>query len=383
MINDRDIDELLRKGEHDQSRLAKKIKEHLRKNIRKYILEEALVTGKGKKKVKVQIKSLELPEFKFGDNDNTGVGSSGGKGKKGGQKARGQPKPGDQPGQGEEGAGEGSTDHSIEAEVDIDLIVELAFKELGLPDIKESVPDNLMSTVMEFDQIRRSGPISMVDKRRTIMANMKRNAQKGSICIGGVQKCDLRFRTYEEREERSNKAVVIAMMDVSGSMGEEKKFLVRVSLWWIKKYLDKIYDSLAFEFIIHDTEAHIVDEEKFFKSSTGGGTAISSAFTKAVELIERDYDPCVWNIYSFHFSDGENFDNDNPKAINLLKKLLLYSRRVYYGQVGRPTGQSFVSTLEKAEINKDRLITAEIRDRDDVAGAIEKFLYKGGKKEDG
>jgi len=383
MITDRDIDELLMKGEHDQGRLDKKIKEHLKKNIKKYIMEEALVTGQGKKKIKIQIKSLELPEFKFGNNDNTGIGSSGGQGKSSGKKTQGQPKPGNQPGQGEEGAGEGASNHNIEAEVDIDLIVELAFKELGLPDIKDSLPDNLMSPTQEFDQIRRSGPISMVDKRRTIIANMKRNAKKGNICIGGVRKCDLRFRTYEEREERSNKAVIIAMMDVSGSMGEEKKFLVRVSLWWIKKYLDKIYDSLAFEFIIHDTEASVVDEEKFFKSSTGGGTAISSAFTKAVELIEKVYDPCVWNIYSFHYSDGENFDNDNPKAINLLKKLLVASRRVYYGQVGRPTGSSFLNILEKVDINKERLITAEIKDRDDVAGAIEKFLYKGGKKEDG
>ena len=377
MISDHILEELKRRGELDHNRLEKKIKEHLRNNIKKYILEEALITNKGKKKVKIKIKSLELPEFKFGDNENTGLGSGGGQGQ-GGKKIPGQPSPGDQPGQGEEGAGEGTTDHDIEAEVDIDMIVDLAFKELGLPDIEDSIPDNILAPSVEFDEIRKCGPIARIDRRRTLINNIKRNAQLGKAQVKDISRCDLRFKTFEERMEHSNKALILAMMDVSGSMGEDKKFLVRVTLWWIKRYLDRIYDGLAFEFIIHDTKASVVDEDKFFKSTTGGGTAISSAFEKGMELIDTKYDPCVWNIYAFQFTDGENQDSDNPKALDLLQEMMEVSRRVYYGQVGHPTGIHFLQYLERNLEEWKNFTAAEIKSKDDVAGAIEKFLKMRG-----
>ncbi len=383
MISDRTIDELKRRGELDKNRLDRKIREHLRHNIKKYILEEALITGKGNNKVKIKMKSLQLPEFRFGDNDNTGLGSGQGQGKGQGQgqKALGQPQPGDQPGQGEDGAGEGSADHAIEVEIDIDLIVDLAFKELGLPDIEDSIPDNMMAETLQFDEIRKCGPVARLDRRRTLINNIKRNAQLGTPGVGNIQRSDLRFKTFEEKLERSNKALILAMMDVSGSMGEDKKFLVRVTLWWIKRYLEKIYDGLAFEFIIHDTKAQVVNEEKFFKSSTGGGTAISSALALGLELLNTKYDPCAWNIYAFQFTDGENQDADNPKALDLLKNLMDISRRVYYGQVGHPTGLHFLQYLERNLDDWKNFTAAEIKGKDDVADAIEKFLHKKGRSD--
>ncbi len=375
MIDENTLKQLERRGERDKGRLDNKIKEHLRKNIKKYIMDEALITGDGKKKVKIQIKNLELPEFKFSNNDGGGVGGGGGgQGQPGPQS--GQPGgPGDSPGEGDE-AGEGSADHAIEAEVDIDQIVELAFQELGLPDIDDSIPDNLMSESLEFDEIRKCGPIARLDRRRTLIQNMKRNAQGNQIGVGGIRRCDLRFRSFEETMKRSNRALIISMMDVSGSMNDEKKFLVRVSLWWIKKYLEKIYEGLEFAFIIHDTEAEEVDEEKFFKASTGGGTALSSAMDIAIDLIEHRYDACTWNIYCFHYSDGENLDTDNPKALASLNELLMVVRRFYYGQVGTPTGSNFLDYLKKDGPKVHNLITAGIKNRDEVADAIERFLNR-------
>ena len=85
------------------------------------------------------------------------------------------------------------------------------------------------------------------------------------------------------------KAVVIYMMDVSGSMGDEQKEIVRIESFWINAWLKKHYKGLETRFIIHDAAAKEVDEDTFFKTSESGGTLISSAYKLTQEIIERDF----------------------------------------------------------------------------------------------
>ena len=46
-----------------------------------------------------------------------------------------------------------------------------------------------------------------------------------------------------------------------------------------------------------------------------------------------------WNIYAFHFSDGDNWGDDTPHCIELLQEKLLPQLNLFgYGQVESPYG---------------------------------------------
>ena len=110
------------------------------------------------------------------------------------------------------------------------------------------------------------------------------------------------------------------MMDVSGSMGDEQKEIVRIESFWIDAWLQKQYKGLESRYIIHDAVAREVDRETFFHTRESGGTMISSAYKLCSQLIDDHYPPDEWNIYPFHFSDGDNWSMDDTLlCVELLK----------------------------------------------------------------
>jgi uncharacterized sporulation protein YeaH/YhbH (DUF444 family) len=123
----------------------------------------------------------------------------------------------------------------------------------------------------------------------------------------------------EDVEYQSN-AVVLAMMDVSGSMGTLKKYLARSFFFWMLSFLKTIYKTVDIRFIAHTTEAKLVDEHEFFHKGESGGTHCYSAYDMACELIDREYPTERWNVYPFHFSDGEDWDVD--RTLRSLKSLM-------------------------------------------------------------
>src|SRR5690606_4920524 len=136
---------------------------------------------------------------------------------------------------------------------------------------------------------------------------------------------DLRFKTWEEKEQPHSNAVVIAMMDTSGSMGHFEKYVARSFFFWMTRFLRQKYENVEIVFIAHHTEAKIVTEEQFFNKGESGGTICSSAYRKAIELIHDRYPPAYYNIYPFHFSDGDNLTSDNERCVKLIHELLSLS----------------------------------------------------------
>ena len=67
-------------------------------------------------------------------------------------------------------------------------------------------------------------------------------------------------------------------MDVSGSMGDEQKEIVRIETFWLDTWLRHQYKGLECRYIIHDAVAREVDRETFFHTRESGGTMISSAY---------------------------------------------------------------------------------------------------------
>ena len=130
------------------------------------------------------------------------------------------------------------------------------------------------------------------------------------------------------------------MMDVSGSMGDEQKEIVRIESFWIDTWLRHQYKGLETRYIIHDAVAREVDRDTFFHTRESGGTMISSAYKLCQEIIDADYPPGGWNIYPFHFSDGDNWSADDTRlCIELLKNDILPGVNLFaYGQVESPYG---------------------------------------------
>jgi uncharacterized sporulation protein YeaH/YhbH (DUF444 family) len=170
------------------------------------------------------------------------------------------------------------------------------------------------------------------------------------------------------------------MMDVSGSMGAQQKEMVRITAFWIDTWLKSQYRNLECRYIVHDAVAKEVDEHTFFHLKESGGTKISSALRMCLKMIDDRYSPFEWNIYPFHFSDGDNWSGgDTARCVNLLTEELLPAVNVFcYGQVKSAYGSGqFKGDLDRQFEEDERVITADIPDREGILDAIRTFLGKG------
>ena len=167
------------------------------------------------------------------------------------------------------------------------------------------------------------------------------------------------------------------MMDVSGSMTRQRKELVRMTAFWIDMWLQNNYKNLTSRYIVHDVNAKEVDAHTFYHLRESGGTRISSAYDLCRQIIADDYDPEEWNIYGFHFSDGENFGGaDDRRCLKLLSDELLPKLNLFgYGQVRGGYGRQFSETLSHLE--DDKLVVAKVNETNDIFQAIKIFLGKG------
>ena len=141
------------------------------------------------------------------------------------------------------------------------------------------------------------------------------------------------------------------------------------------RFLRTKYQSVEIEFIAHHTEAKVVTEEEFFTKGESGGTICSSAYAKALELIDQKYNPVRYNIYPVHFSDGENFSTDNEKCLKLVNELMDLSSMFGYGEVN-PNNRysSLMSTFKRIENPKFRHYI--LKQKKDVYEALKSFFQK-------
>ena len=170
------------------------------------------------------------------------------------------------------------------------------------------------------------------------------------------------------------------LLDVSGSMGREQKEIVRIKAFWIDTWLRSQYDQLEVLYIVHDAAAKIVDRESFFHLRESGGTKISSAYELCDKVIKKRYPPDDWNIYAFHFSDGDNWGEDNEQSLQLLREEILPKVNLFcYGQVESPYGSGEFLRALAADFGEEheKLVLSEIADKDAIYDSIKLFLGKG------
>ncbi|EIT85999.1 hypothetical protein A374_09189 [Fictibacillus macauensis ZFHKF-1] len=366
---------LHRKGYQDHQRHMEKVQEAIKNNLPDLISEENIILSNGKDVIKIPIRSLDEYKIRYNYEKNKHVGQGDGDSQVGDVVARdgsasqagagkGKGPAGDKPG----------TDYS-EAEVSLAELQDYLFKELELPDLKQKEQDNITLEKIEFNDIRKTGLMGNVDKKRTILTAFKRNALSGVPSIAPIHNDDLRFKTWNEIEKPESKAVVLAMMDTSGSMGIWEKYMARSFFFWMTRFLRSKYETVEIEFIAHHTEAKVVSEEDFFNKGESGGTICSSAYKKALELIETKYHASRYNIYPFHFSDGDNLTSDNARCVKLVQQIMEHSNMFGYGEVNAYNRHSTLMSVYK-NITDPKFNYYILKEKADVYHSMKSFFKK-------
>lgn len=365
---------LHRKGYEDQRRHQEKVKEAIKKNLADLVSEESIIMSDGKKVVKIPIRSLEEYRFRYNYHKGKQTGQGSGGSKIGDVVAK-DPKKGTKgPGKGK-GVGDQAGEDYLEAEISIAELESMLFQELELPFLTQKEQSDQTVEDIRFHDIRKKGLMGNIDKRRTLLEAIKRNALAGNRGKPKIYQDDLRFKTWEEKIVPHSNAAVIAMMDTSGSMGLFEKYIARSFFFWMVRFLRTKYENVEITFIAHHTDAKEVDEETFFNKGESGGTICSSAYRLALEIIDQRYPPSRYNIYPFHFSDGDNLSSDNERCVHLVKKLINCSNLFGYGEVNQYNRHSTLMTSYR-HIKDPKFLYYIIREKAQVYDSLKYFFHK-------
>lgn len=363
----------------DHARFRKIVKGRIRDNLKKYVSKGEMPVPKPGGVFKVPLPQINTPRFKFGDNQGEGTGQ--------GEGSPGDPVDGQdgqqQPGQGEAGEGEGSKE--LEVDLTLDELASILGEELELPNIEPKGKKSIQSTTEKYSTIGTVGPDSLKHFKRSYREALKRQIATGNYDEDNPiiipTKADMRYRSADTKVEYENSAVVIYMMDVSGSMGDEQKEIVRTESFWINLWLKSQYKDIEIRYIIHDATAKEVDEHTFFRTRESGGTLISSAYNLCHEIISADYNSSEWNIYPFHFSDGDNWSTDDTKlCLQLLDNEIIPNSNVFcYGQVESRygSGQFYKDLYNKYGEDSELVTLSKIKNKEAILDSIKEFLGKG------
>ncbi len=363
--------------DQDHGRFKQIVRGKIKQNLKQYVQQGEMLGKKGKDFISIPVPFIDVPHFKHGSRQG---GVSQGDGKPGDALGQGQPQPGD--GSGKAGDNEGQ--HVLEVDVSLDELASILGEELQLPNIERRGSEKIVTTRVKYTGINNIGPQSLRHFKRTFKEALKRQIASGTynparpVIIPIKQ--DVRFRTFKLENLPETNAVIIYMMDVSGSMGDEQKEIVRIESFWLDTWLKSQYKGLETRFIIHDAVAREVDRETFFHTRESGGTMISSAYKLCRDIIKSDYPASAWNIYPFHFSDGDNWSADDTRqCIDLLKSDVLSDVNQFaYGQVESPYGSGqFIKDLREHFSEHDKVALSEIADKDGIYGSIKDFLGRG------
>lgn len=376
----------------DRKRHREKLRRSLRENIADIIAEESIIGRDRDRIIKVPIRGVREYRFTFGDNEG-GVGTG-----------DGETQPGQVVGQagkkGEKGQGPAGSEPGVdyyETEITLDELVEIMFEDLELPDMERKILREAVSErVAKRQGYRKSGIRVHLDRRRTVKARVRRQIATGNAPpspapgpapVQGEDEPKERFpfrredltyrRLVQDVREESN-AVVICIMDTSGSMDRLKKYLARSFFFLLYQFVCTKYENVHIAFVAHHTDAREVTEEEFFHKGESGGTLISSGYRKALEIIENRYHPAHWNVYAFHCSDGDNFDSDNEEAMKAARELCEVCNLFGYGEI-KPMGSHY---YESSMLERFRRLKAEnfqsvlIERREDIWPSFRAFMSR-------
>lgn len=360
----------------DRRRHRELVEKSIKENIGDIISEESIIGQAKNKKIKIPIRGLKEYYFKYGSNQS-GVGSGDGSEKKGNRYQKGRYKDGD----GEDRAGNEEGEDIYETEITIEDAIEYLFEDLKLPYLYRK-----QFTEIESDSfgkrwgIQTKGIPPRISKKHTVMEKIKRKKQMlRNRDLEEEERFpfhedDIRYFRLKPKIKRDSNAAIICIMDTSGSMGQTKKYLARSFYFLLYQFIRIKYLHVEVAFVAHTTVAKEVTEDEFFHKGESGGTYISSGYQKALEIIKERYNPEVWNVYAFHCSDGDNWGEDNQKAIESAIELCKTCNLFGYGEIKTSTYTSTIMHKYMEEIKEPNFAMVKISSKEEVWSAFVKLL---------
>ena len=369
---------MIMKIERDQRRFRQIVRGRIRQNLRKYVTHGEMIGRKGRDLVSIPVPQLDVPHFRFGDNGAGGVGQ--GDGEEGQPIAKGgDPKNGKGPAGSDPGGG-----HLLEVDISLEELAAILGDELELPRIEPRGQASIIQEKSKYNSIRQTGPESLRHFKRTYLKALRRQISTGVYEPDDPRvipiKADKQYRSWNTVEHPQVNAAVIYMMDVSGSMTDEQKEIVRTEAFWIDTWLSSQYDGIETRYIIHDAVAKEVDEHTFYHTRESGGTRISSAYKVCARVDRREVsafgvEPVLLPVFRRRQLGRRQRrsvqDFGRTTAADCESVLLRAGRKpVWQRRVFGPLQGRFGEQHES-------LVLSEIEDKEAIYESIKTFLGKG------
>lgn len=373
--------------EHDRSiedrrRHRQLVEKSIKDNLGNILSEESIIGESKNKKFKIPIRGIKEYQFVYGGDGSGNVSTGTGEEKRGDK--IGQEK---MSGKDSQGAGNSEGEEIYETEVTLEELLDYIVEDLDLPNLdRKKYSEILVESSGRKRGYQKYGINPRLAKKKTVIAKLKRKqGRKRALRERGIseeinrfpfKEEDLRYYRVKMKPKKESNAVLIFIMDVSGSMDNSKKFLARSFFFVLSKFIRRKYNNVAFEFISHTTTAKVVDEYEFFHRGESGGTYISSGFDKALEVIEQKYPKEMWNIYSFYASDGDNWSEDNEKAVISVQEICKVSNLVAYCELLPSTYSTTMYYRFEKEIKEKNFVPIKVNEKKDLWYAIKHILSK-------
>jgi uncharacterized protein len=291
---------------------------------------------------------------------------------------------------GSEGSPDGGGEDAFEFTLSKDEFLDMFFEDLELPDlVKKSLkdttavdlqragytvtgnPSNLsVSRTMRNSMGRRIAlrrpKLSEVEALRETLEEARRfgdddevmrltleleRIERRSKIIPYIDPIDVRYRRFDRVPKPNTEAVMFCLMDVSGSMTEAMKDLAKRFFMLLHVFLVRRYRHVDVVFVRHTSTAEEVDEETFFYSRETGGTVVSTALDKMLEIARARYPTDRWNIYGAQASDGDNYGADSGRCVQLLGgEVLPLCQYFAYVEVGDGMGGSLTGLSRDSDL---------------------------------
>jgi len=371
----------------DRRRHRQKIDEAIKDGITDIVADESIIGQNGKKKIKIPVRGIKQYRFIFGSNQKEEVGSTAGNDVTRGQKIRkpNQPQssqPGNKPTQ-------ESGEEFYEVEITLDELASYLFDSLELPELERKQLKKLLDQKPKRHGYRNKGIRPRLDKKQTVKKmltrrNIAKRVQEVEEEDFPFRESDLRYKHVQRQRHHHSNAVLFFVMDISGSMTQEKKYLSRSFFFLLYHFIRSKYEQTEIVFIAHDIEAYEVTEDQFFSRGSSGGTMVSSALTMVEDIVAKRFHPNSWNIYMFQCSDGDNWPGDNSRVLGALGRLQTLCQFIGYCEV--EPGEERLKWIDKdsgiftlySSSGITGLKTVKITDRYEIWPAFKKFF--GGNK---
>jgi hypothetical protein len=352
----------------NRQRFLRRARAQIREAVQKS-LKEAAVADLGKdRKIRISTRGTREPRFRLdpragGERDFVLPGN---REFTAGDEIR-KPRAGEGQGRGKEAADSGEGEDDFEFSMTQDEILDIFFEDLELPNLvrttlkdtpsrtwkraglttsgsptqinlvrtmrnafgrrlalKRPRPADIAALEARLDALERSEP--QTEGVREAIAALKEELARAierRKWIAFIDPVDVRFNSFTEQPVPASQAVMFCLMDVSGSMGEREKDLAKRFYMLLHLFLKRRYERVDIVFVRHTHDAQEVDEQEFFYSRQSGGTIVSTALEKMLEIQRARYVTADWNIYAAQASDGYTQSGDARHCVEMLNEQIM------------------------------------------------------------